>query len=56
MISSNGGTWSTTKAPFNNVVKAFKFAKNDIIYCFYDPIAKTITFKKAKVKKIINLD
>ena len=36
MISSNGGSWSTTKSTYNNVVKTFKFGKGDIIYCYYD--------------------
>ena len=42
MISSNGGTWSNTQTTFNNVVKAFKFAKNDIVICDYDPINMNI--------------
>lgn len=46
MISANGGSWSHTKAEHNNSVKAFKFAKGDIIQISVNPIEKIIAFKK----------
>ncbi|KAL4507998.1 hypothetical protein ABPG72_021371 [Tetrahymena utriculariae] len=48
MISSNAGTWSTSQSAFNNVVKAFSFAKNDVVIVDYDPIGKTVKFSKEK--------
>jgi len=50
MISSNGGTWSNTDSTANNTVKAFKFAKGDIIICEFSPAEKLLTFYKEKDK------
>lgn len=55
MISSNGGrlyliiqdSWSSTESASNSVEKAFSFVYNDTIYCTFDPVDTTITFRKA---------
>lgn len=46
MISANGGTWSNNNAEFNNKVKAFKFAKGDVVTAVVNMEQKIITFKK----------
>lgn len=46
MISANGGTWSNNNAEFNNKVKAFKFAKGDVITAVVSMKESKITFKK----------
>jgi hypothetical protein len=56
MISSNGGTWSTTQANFNNVVKAFKFAKGDTVTCEYDPVNSQLVFGKEKTVEQFKLE
>ena len=44
MISSNGGSWSSTDNYYNNIIKSFKFYEEDIIICDYDPIQHIILF------------
>lgn len=38
LVSSNGGSWSSHQAIYNNAVKSFKFIKGDIVWCEYDPV------------------
>lgn len=56
MISSNGGTWSNTQANFNNVVKAFKFAKGDTVACEFDAANSCVHFFKDKTNETFKLD
>lgn len=56
MISSNGGTWSNHQSGFNNVVKAFKFAKGDVVVCAYDPVGNFLTFSKEKTNETYKLE
>ena len=46
MISSNGGSWSHTKAEFNNTLKAIKFAKGDTVHATMNHELGKIIFSK----------
>ena len=46
MISSNGGSWSHSKAEYNNTVKAIKFSRNDTVHATIDHSTSKITFSK----------
>ena len=40
----------------NNVVKCFKFSKDDVIICEYDPKELSIVFLKEKTNETYKLD
>lgn len=46
MISSNGGSWSHSKAEHNNTVKAIKFGKGDTVHVTIDQPNSKIIFCK----------
>jgi len=56
MISSNGGSWSNISSTYNNVVKAFKFGKGDLVTCEYDPFNLQLIFRKEKTKEEYKLE
>lgn len=48
MMSANGGSWSHTKAEYNNTVKAIKFIKGDVVHVSIDHASEKIIFTKNK--------
>lgn len=48
MISSNGGSWSHSKAESNNTLKAIKFGKGDTVHATIDYEISKIYFSKNK--------
>ncbi|KAM3133938.1 hypothetical protein pb186bvf_013904 [Paramecium bursaria] len=56
LVSSNGGSWSSSTQAQNNVVKAFKFGKGDQINCQYNPQAHQIMFSKTKIAQSYKIE
>ena len=46
MVSANGGSWSHSKAEYNNTVKAIKFGKGDVVHASVDREGGNIVFSK----------
>jgi hypothetical protein len=51
LVSSNGGSWSSSQVSHNNVIKTFKFKAGVTVYVEYNPEAKKINFKKKTGEK-----
>ncbi len=49
-------SWSSTKAAFNDVMKSFKFTKNDILKIDYNPRGSDIIFYKKGTNHSYPLD